>query len=88
MKHAGAAALAGLEGLLAALRARPGLVEKKPGIFYRKGQAFAHFHEDAAGMFGDLRTGAEWERFAVNGAVEEAAFLAAVDGVLGGRLQR
>jgi len=83
MKHAGAAALAGLAGLLAGLRARPGLVEKKLGVFYRKGQAFAHFHEDPAGMFGDLRVGADWERFEVNGKSGEAAFLAAVDEVLG-----
>jgi len=82
MKHAGPAALAGLEGLLVALRARPGLVEKKPGIFYRKGQAFAHFHEDEAGMFGDLRVGAAWERFEVTAEGGEAAFLAAVDGAL------
>jgi hypothetical protein len=65
MKHAGVAALERIEGLVAALRALPGMVEKKPGIFYRKGQAFLHFHEDPAGMFMDVRIGGDWARFAV-----------------------
>jgi hypothetical protein len=61
MKHAGPAALAGLAGLIEQIR-RPGLVEKKTGVFYRKGQAFLHFHEDPAGMFVDIRTGDGWLR--------------------------
>jgi hypothetical protein len=65
MKHAGVAALADIAGLLAQLRALPGMVEKKPGIFYRRGQAFLHFHEDPAGMFMDVRVGGDWARFAV-----------------------
>jgi len=62
VKHAGAAALAEMTELLAQLRLRPGLVEKKLGVFYRKGAAFLHFHEDPAGMFVDIRDGAEWQR--------------------------
>jgi hypothetical protein len=61
MKHAGAAALAGVAELIAQIR-RPGLVEKKTGVFYRKGQAFLHFHEDPAGMFVDIRAGDDWRR--------------------------
>jgi hypothetical protein len=46
MKHAGAAALANVSGLIAQIRTRPGLVEKQTGVFYRKGQAFLRNHED------------------------------------------
>jgi hypothetical protein len=79
MKHAGEAALAGLAALLAVLRTRPGLVERKLGVFYRKSQAFAHFHEDRAGMFGDLREGGQWRRLDVTTSAGQQAFLAAVD---------
>jgi len=61
MKHAGAAALGEVAGLIEQIR-RPGLVEKKPGVFYRKGQAFLHFHEDPAGMFVDVKSGDGWLR--------------------------
>jgi hypothetical protein len=85
MKHAGEAALAGLAGLISQIRAHPGLVERKAGVFYRNGRAFLHFHEDPAGMFADLRTGAEWGRFPVNSHAEKAALLVALERVLGTR---
>jgi len=49
MKHATAETLAGFGDLLEQLRRIPGLVEKRPGVFYRKSRAFLHFHEDPAG---------------------------------------
>lgn len=52
MKHAGAEALDRLEPLLAEVG---GLVEKARGVFYRRGRAFLHFHEDPKGLFADLR---------------------------------
>ena len=55
MKHAGPGALDQLEPLLAQLRGLGGMVEKKRGVFYRKSQAFLHFHEDPKGLFADLR---------------------------------
>lgn len=58
MKHAGPAALDALEPLLAELRQRTALKERKRGIFYRKGRSFLHFHEDPAGLFADLACGA------------------------------
>ena len=67
MKHATPQALAQVADLLAQLRAVPGLVEKRPGIFYRKGRAFLHFHEDPAGLFADVRPGEEWVRTDVSG---------------------
>jgi hypothetical protein len=76
MKHATAEGLAPLTALLAALRAVPGLVEKRPGVFYRKGKAFLHFHEDPAGLFADMRPGEDWIRFAVDSAAGQDALLA------------
>ena len=55
MRHAGSGSLDTLEPLLAELRRLPGLNEKKRGVFYAKSRAFLHFHEDPAGLFGDLR---------------------------------
>lgn len=75
MKHAGPQALAGLEPLLAELRKLPGLVERKTGTFYRRSQAFLHFHEDPAGLFADLKCGQEWERLRVSTAAERRALL-------------
>lgn len=64
MKHATATALDQLEPLLVELRALPGLKERSRGVFYRKGRAFLHFHEDPTGWFADLReaVGDEFER--------------------------
>ena len=69
MKHAGAATLAVLSPLLDDVRKAAGaaLVERKPGTFYRRGSAFLHFHEDAAGTFADLKVAGEWQRMAVDG---------------------
>ncbi len=79
MKHAGSSALETIEPLLVQLRAISEITEKKPGIFYRKGKAFLHFHEDPLGVFADARLdGVEFERFAVNSSKEEAKLLALV----------
>jgi hypothetical protein len=82
MKHAGAEALAVLSELLQKLRNRPGLAERRPGIFYVKGRAFLHFHEDRAGLFADLRQGRDWLRLAVNGRDDRERLLTAVDRTL------
>lgn len=55
MKHATAASLAALEPMLAELRKLRGLQERSRGVFYRKGRAFLHFHEDPEGLFADVR---------------------------------
>ncbi|MEI9988209.1 MAG: hypothetical protein WDN69_37000 [Aliidongia sp.] len=78
MKHATPEALRQLTELLERLRAVPGLVEKRPGVFYRKGRAFLHFHEDPAGLFADWRPGEEWLRLAVGTAEGQEALLAAL----------
>src|SRR5258707_10225553 len=78
MKHAGPEALNTLNDLVSVIRAR-GLKEPRPGIFYRKGKAWLHFHEDKAGLFADLRVNAEWERFRVSEAEERANLLMLID---------
>ena len=55
MKHAGAAALDGIEPLLERIRALGVLKEKSRGRFYLKAKGFLHFHEDPAGLFADIR---------------------------------
>jgi len=68
MKHATPATLAQLEGLLDRLRGLPRVIERRPGVFYVKGKAFLHFHEDPAGIFADVKVGSDWKRLAVTGA--------------------
>jgi len=77
VKHATPAALDRLESLMADLRAIDGLVERSRGVFYRRGRAFLHFHEDPAGLFADLREGADFTRYRVTTAAERKALLAA-----------
>jgi hypothetical protein len=72
VRHARAEALDRLEPLLAELRALPGVVEKGRGVFYRRGKAFVHFHEDPKGLFADLREpGGDFDRIDVT---DEAAW--------------
>ena len=76
MRHAGAAALDRLDGLLQQVRRRqPQLKERKRGAFYRGGQGWLHFHEDPAGLFADLKIDGEWTRFAVDTAAERKVLL-------------
>ena len=79
MKHAGLRALDALEPLLDEVRRRPGLIERKRGVFYRKGKAWLHFHEDPKGLFADLKDGSDWTRIEVTGAEGQAALLRQLD---------
>lgn len=78
MKHAGLAALGQLESTLRNLREFPDLRERSTGVFYRKSPSFLHFHEDATGLYADLRVGQEFERFPVNSAIDTDVLMAAV----------
>ena len=82
MQHAGADALVRLGGLLASLRARTALREKRPGIFYVKGRAFLHFHADRAALFADLRQDGDWLRLPVNDPNDCKKLLDVVDQTL------
>ena len=84
MRHARTEALDELEGLLATLRTLDGLREKNRGVFYRRSQAFLHFHEDPAGLYADTRlSGSGFERFRVTTAAEQATFVRRVRAALG-----
>ncbi len=78
MKHATPIALDVLEPVIEKIRLVEGLTEKRRGIFYRKSQAFLHFHEDPTGFFADVRTGSEWQRFPATTAADRRALLAAI----------
>ncbi len=83
MKHAGAQTLSLLEPLLARLRALPGLVERTPGCFYRKGSAWLHFHEHLEGLFADVKLdGRRFERLPVRTDAQQAKLLALLRGSL------
>ena len=77
MKHAGPQALDALEPILREIRKIEieGLIEKKRGTFYYRGNAMLHFHEDPAGFFADLKVDGDFIRLAVNTKREEAEFL-------------
>ena len=85
MKHAGHHALEAIGGPLADIRKQGDLVERSPCVFYRKGRAFLHFHEDPSGLHADLRPGAEWERFRVETGAERRVFLSALKDSLAAR---
>lgn len=78
MRHARTEALDQLEDVLLSLRTVAPLRERGRGIFYWRAKSFAHFHEDPAGLFADLRQGERFERYPVNTAAERQLFLAAV----------
>jgi hypothetical protein len=82
MKHASGDALRGLSDLLDQVRAKEGIKEKTSGIFYRKSKAFLHFHEDPAGIFADLKAGADFDRYPVNTERQWTELLYAIDRAL------
>ncbi len=85
MKHAGKEALANLEPLLGVLREQRALVERTPGSFYLRSRGFVHFHEDAAGLFADLKEDlVSFTRYRVSTQAERRAFLARVNRCLSG----
>jgi hypothetical protein len=63
--------------LLQRIRSFDGLVEKSPGIFYRKSKPFLHFHDDPSGIFADVRLkpDEEFTRFQVDSSEMQSSFL-------------
>lgn len=87
MRHASPDTLTTLLPLLEILRRVGSLVERKPGIFYRGGKAFLHFHEDPSGLFADVKLdGASFTRWPVNTSTEQAALLDRLQRALGSAL--
>lgn len=82
MKHAGPVAVAALEPLLVRVRPLQPLRERKPGTFYRRSDAFLHFHEDPAGLFADVKIDGQFQRFRVSDRAEQDALVALVESLL------
>jgi len=82
MKHATEQALLSIAGLLAEIRRDARVTERRPGIFYSRGKAFLHFHEDPRGLFADIRGPDDWERFAVGDRAGRASLLARMAALL------
>ena len=80
MRHARDDALDSLEPVLVQLRELPELTERSRGTFYKRSQAFLHFHEDPAGLFADVRLvpGEAFTRMRVSTKAEQRAFMSAV----------
>ena len=70
MAHADAKALEPLLPLLRQLRDIKGLKEVKPGIFYCRGAAFIHFHDEQGTLVADLKKagGSGFDRYLLNTA--------------------
>ena len=75
MRHARPDDLEPLADLLASIRELDGLTERSPGTFYRKSNAFLHFHADPAGLFADLKLDGEFQRFRVSTKKEQGQLL-------------
>lgn len=82
MRHAGPEDLAKIEPLLARVRQLGGLVERKPGTFYRKRDAFLHFHTDGEAFEADVKVGDEWQRVPATTPTEQADLLGIIAAAL------
>jgi hypothetical protein len=82
MKHAGPGTLARISPLLEELRARPVLRERRPGVFELKSRAFLHFHDDASGVFADVRLAEGFVRLPVTSGSQQAELLERIDDCL------
>jgi hypothetical protein len=77
MAHASPDALQPLSPLLRQLREIKGVKEVKPGIFYLRGTAFLHFHDDQGALAADLKKpgGSGFDRYRVATAPEQRKLL-------------
>lgn len=68
MAHADPKALEPPQMLLRQLRDIKGLKEVKPGIFYCRGAAFLHFHDEQGTLMADLKKpgGSGFDRYPVD----------------------
>jgi hypothetical protein len=82
MKHAGPSTLARISPLLAELRTRTGLRERRPGVFELKSRAFLHFHDDPSGVFADVRLAEAFVRMPVTSLSQQSDLLERIDDCL------
>jgi hypothetical protein len=80
MKHADADTLERLDSLLNQLRTRAHLREKTPGTFYVKSRAYLHFHDDATGIFADVKLDfVDFTRLRATTRTEQRELLSRID---------
>lgn len=77
--HAAPETLDLIDDLLAKIRQRAWLTERKRGIFYRKSVGWLHFHGKAGAIVADLKVGKDWVRYLVDRRREWSTLLAALD---------
>ena len=77
MAHADATALQAIQPVLRQLREIKGVREMKPGIFYIRGDAFAHFHQDGGVLHADLKKpgGSGFDRYPIDTAPQQRKFV-------------
>lgn len=81
MKHATPDTVVSLVPLLNRIRAIPGLVEKKPGVYHRKSKVFLHFHEDGDHIYADVKLiPPDFSRLPVTTQKEQNALFKAIKG--------
>jgi hypothetical protein len=79
VRHITPERLAAIDELLAELRAVDGLVERSPGVFYRRSRAFLHFHEDGPDVYADVRlSGDDFDRRRVSTKREQQSLVGVV----------
>jgi hypothetical protein len=84
MRHITPPGLDAIEPLLQRLRTVPDLVERKRGVFYRRSNAFLHFHEDGGDVYADVKLGGDgFERMRVTTKAEKDALVQAVRACVG-----
>ena len=81
MKHAAQSTLVKLQPLLQRIRTYDELVEKSPGVFYRRSEPFLHFHDDRQGIFADLRLkpDEDFTRFQVDTSTSQAELISRIE---------
>ncbi len=77
--HAGPETLDLIDDLLAKIRQRAWLMERKRGIFYRKSVGWLHFHGKAGAIVADLKVGRDWVRYPADRRKDWSTLLAALD---------
>ena len=77
MIHADATALQAIQPVLRQLREIKGVREMKPGIFYIRGNAFAHFHQEGGVLHADLKKpgGSGFDRYPMDTAPQQRKFV-------------
>ena len=82
MRHAGPDTLERIPRLLAELRTRTALRERRPGLFELESRAFLHFHDDPSGVYADVRLVDEFVRMRVTTRSEQSDLLERIDDCL------